>query len=207
MAELSDRMIAALAEVFHWHELGGNPGITPQRVLAAHYRISQLNSMDWALIRILDRAGRARALGSQSLGVEIFTVWNTGLIEISHARSARGFMKITAAGRIALQDGLDAGADPVVKCPKCRGHGYVETPEADETCPRCDGYGHVPSPQDTPDAGANVRHESISECPRCRGSGYERVLRPGDLCRCRCCEGVGYLIGSSQDENSSENEG
>lgn len=154
MAELSDRMIAALAEVLRWHELGGNPGITTERVSHAHYKISQLNSIDWALIRLLDRAGRARALGSESLGVDAFKIWGTGLVEISHARSARGFMKITAAGRIALQDCLDAGADPVVKCPQCRGHGYVETPDADQNCPRCAGLGHVPEPDQMPSEAA-----------------------------------------------------
>ena len=156
MAELSERMVAALAEVGRWHEFGGNPGITPDRVARAHYQISLLNTMDWAFIRVLDRSGRARALGTEPLGVEVFTLWKTGLIEISHARSARGFMKITAAGRIALQDGLDAGADPVVKCPQCRGHGYViagEPDEADQTCPQCEGLGHVPLPRETTHAG------------------------------------------------------
>lgn len=207
MADLSERMVAALAEVGRWHELGGSPGITPDRVAAAHYRISRLNTMDWALIRRLDRARRAVPLGSESKCVDPFQIWATGLVQISHARSARGFMKITTAGRIALQDGLDAGADPVVKCPQCRGHGYViagEYDEDDQNCPRCEGHGHVPSPQDAPDAGLNVRHKSISECPRCHGSGCERASRSDDFCRCRCCEGVGYLIRSSQDEDSLE---
>ncbi len=156
MADLSERMVAALAEVRGWHELGGSPGITPDRVDRARYQISLLNTMDWALIRRLDRARRSVPLGSEPKCVDPFKIWATGLVQISHARSARGFMKITAAGRIALQDGLDAGADPVVTCPQCRGHGYVlagESDEADQNCQRCGGLGHVPIPQETSHGG------------------------------------------------------
>lgn len=66
----------------------------------------EMTAGDRALLQRLERAGRTVPF-SERLG-DPFELYQRGLIDISHARSTRGSMKITTAGRAALaQDRAD----------------------------------------------------------------------------------------------------
>ena len=62
----------------------------------------RLTAEDRALLARLAKAGRT--VPFSLMRGDPFDLYQRGLIDISHARSARGSMKITPAGRRALED-------------------------------------------------------------------------------------------------------